>query len=191
MKMTLKEIQELLGFEVELIAEKPCDIGSVVNIAGINWIVLDKDEDGNAICITKNIIDVSVFDNHTGCLRTKYDVSCICEKLNDEFLKFLTCEIGENQILNIEMDLTTEDGVSDYGKITTKIGLLTADMYRKHNRTIRKYPVEDSWWLATPTCFEYNYIRCVAPNGSIYDEECLCKKGIRPVCVFSSSVFKS
>lgn len=191
-EMTLKEIQKLLGYEVKIVAEKPTEVGSVVDVADIEWIVLNKDEDGNVLCLTKDFVyENTQFDSAAN----NYANSSIRKRLNDEFLKKITKKIGKDALLDIEIDLTSDDGLDDYGKVTDKVGLLTADMYRKYNRIIEKYPVKDWWWLATPWSTPHrgynSNVRCVSSGGALNDSYCSGINGVRPFCIFKSSIFKS
>ena len=191
-EMTLKEIQKLLGYEVKIVAEKPAEVGGVVDVADIEWIVLDKDDEGNVLCLAKDFVYESTqFDSNTN----NYANSNIRKKLNDDFLKKITKKIDKDTLLDIEIDLTSDDGLDDYGKVTDKIGLLTADMYRKYNRIIEKYPIKDWWWLATPWSTPHrgysSGVRCVNFVGSLSNNCCSSSIGVRPFCIFSSSIFKS
>lgn len=191
-EMTLKEIQKLLGYEVKIVAEKPAEVGGVVDVADTKWIVLDKDEGGNLLCLLKDFVyEGTQFDGNSN----NYANSNIRKKLNDDFLKKITNKIGKDAILNVEIDLTSDDGLDDYGKVTDKIGLLTADMYRKYNRIIEKYPAKDWWWLATPGSTPHrgysSDVRCVNGVGALDYYYCDIGIGVRPFCIFSSSIFKS
>lgn len=191
-EMTLKEIQKLLGYEVKIVAEKPAEVGGVVDVADTEWIVLDKDEEGNLICLSKDIVyKRTIFDNRSN----NYANSSVRKILNDDFLKKIIKKVGKDAILDAEIDLMSDDGLDDYGKVTDKIGLLTADMYRKYNRIIERYPAEDWWWLATPWSTPHrdygSLVRCVSGVGTLYGNCCDGDGGVRPFCIFSSSIFKT
>lgn len=55
-ELTLKEIQKLLGYEVKIVAEKPAAVGGIVDVADIEWIVLDKDDEGNLLCLSQDFV---------------------------------------------------------------------------------------------------------------------------------------
>lgn len=191
-EMTLKEIQKLLGCEVKIVAEKPAEVGGIVDVADIEWIVLDKDEEGNLLCLSKDFVYESTkFDSNTN----NYANSSIRKTLNDDFFKKIVKKIGKDVLLDVEIDLTSDDGLDDYGKVTDKFGLLTANMYRKYNRIIEKYPVDDWWWLSTPWSTPHrgydSYVRCVDDDGTLNCDLCYSDRCIRPFCIFSSSIFKS
>ena len=191
-EMTLKEIQKLLGYEVKIVAEKPAEVGGIVDVADIEWIVLDKDEEGNILCLTKDFVYESTqFDGSTN----NYTNSNLRKLLNDDFLKKIIKKIDKDMLFDVEIDLMSDDGLDDYGKATDKVGLLTADMYRKYNRIIEKYPVKDWWWLATPWSTPHrgcsSFVRCVDDDGALDYYFCSVNCGVRPFCIFSSSIFKS
>lgn len=170
---------------------KEIEIGKVIIVANQEFIVLDKTEH-SVLCLTKNFVyENTQFDKNTN----NYANSEIRKKLNGEYLKTLTDEIGEETILDTEIDLTTDDGLNDYGKVTDKIGLLTDVMYRKYTRIIEKYPVNDWWWLATATSTPNRgcrfSVRCVGLVNSLNFNYCDYVYGVRPFCRFSSSIFKS
>lgn len=170
---------------------KEIEIGKVITVANQEFIVLDKTED-YVLCLTKDFVYRNTqFDGNTN----NYAKSEIRKKLNSEYLKTLTDEIGEETILDTEIDLTTDDGLNDYGKVTDKIGLLTDVMYRKYTRIIEKYPVNDWWWLATATSTPnrgcHFSVRCVDYDLTLNYINCNNEIGVRPFCRFSSSIFKS
>ena len=167
------------------------EIGKTVKVAGEEFIVLDKFEKG-ILCLSKDLVyKNTMFDNNSN----NYANSSIRKKLNAEYLKKLAGVIGEENILETEIDLTSDDGLDDYGKITDKIGLLTADMYRKYNRIIEKHPVNDWWWLSTSWSTLHRgvhfSVRCVSGNGTLGNSNCDCVYGVRPFCIFSTSIFES
>lgn len=171
---------------------KEIEIGKVITVANQEFIVLDKTED-SVLCLAKNFVYKNTqFDKSTN----NYAKSEIREKLNSEYLKTLTDEIGEEAILETEIDLTTDDGLDDYGKVTDKVGLLTDVMYRKYTRIIEKYPV-DSWWcLATAVSTPYRgcrtFVRCVYYyDNMLYYNNCILSFGVRPFCILKSDIVVS
>lgn len=168
------------------------EIGKTVTVADNEFIVLDKLENG-VPCLSKDFVYKNImFDDNTN----NYANSIIREKLNTEFLEKIANAIGEENIIASEIDLTSDDGLDDYGKVTDKVGLLTADMYRKYNRIIEKYPVNDWWWLATPWSTPHRgyrfFVRCVRDNGALSSRSCYYyDRGVRPFLIFSPIIFES
>lgn len=170
---------------------KFAEIEKTITVAGVEFIVLDKKED-KVICLTRDFVfENEQFDRNSN----NYATSAIRKKLNNEFLPKLIEAVGAENILDIEIDLTSDDGLDDYGKVTDKVGLLTDSMYRKYNRIIEDYPVDDWWWLATPYSTPHrgydSLVRCVISNGTLDNIYCNNNVGVRPFCIFSSAIFES
>ena len=71
--------------------------------------------------------------------------------------------------------------------------MLALDEYRKYRSLI---PNEEYyWWLLTPwstPCNEYyKWTAVVLPSGNICLNNCGNSHGVRPVCIFSPSIFES
>ena len=165
------------------------EIGTIKNIGGEKFIILDVLENG-ILCLSKDFAYTdTMFDNNSN----NYANSSIRKILNKKYLKKIADVVGEENIIESEIDLTSDDGLDDYGKVTDKIGLLTADMYRKYNRIIEKYPVDDWWWLATPwSTPRRGYscsVRCVFIYGTLYNNICSYEYGVRPFLIFNPSIF--
>ena len=194
-EMTLKEIQKALGYEVKVVAEKPrkkfddIKVGEIIIVADTDFIVLDKTDD-EVVCLTKDFVYTNTqFDSNTN----NYVNSSLRKKLNKEFAPKLIDEVGKRGLCDIELNLLSLDGLDEYGTVKDKVGLLTVDMYRKYNRIIEKYSVNDWWWLATPWSTPhrgYSSLVCVVRNnGTVISLNCCYRNGVRPFCIFSSSIF--
>ena len=164
-------------------------IGKTKTVAGEEFIILDVTEKG-VICLSKDFAyKNTIFDRNAN----NYANSSIRKTLNTEYLKKIADVIGEENIIECEIDLTSDDGLDDYGKITDKVGLLTVDMYRKYSRIIENYPVNDWWWLSTPYSTPHRgykfIVRCVGSSGSLYNCNCDSSYGVRPFLIFNTSIF--
>ena len=105
--------------------------------------------------------------------------------------------VGDDNLCSFKTDLTTLDGLKTYGEIESKISLPTMDFYRANVELFDKHKAERWWWLATadsaaPHWREDPFVLCVSPRGSIindiYDSG---NGGVRPFCIFKSSIFGS
>lgn len=164
-------------------------IGEIKEIAGEEFIILDILENG-VLCLSKNFAYKNTqFDNNSN----NYANSKIRKTLNAKYLKKIADVVGEENIIECEIDLTSDDGLDDYGKVTDKAGLLTDNMYRKYNHIIEKYPVNDWWWLSTPYSTShrgYSFsVRCVGSFGTSYDCYCNDGLGVRPFLIFNPLIF--
>ena len=165
--------------------KKAPEAGDVVKISGIEWLILEKTEDVY-YAITKDFIDLGMkFDPNKNDWRS----SELREFLNGEFLAGLE----EDMLLEFERDLTSLDGQTEYGTCTDKVSLLTVDEYRKY----RKYLPNTNkwWWLITPwstPCNDWERaVAVVSPAGLIFRNYCNDDIGVRPFCIFKSSIFES
>lgn len=161
--------------------------GEVVKIGDWEWVILEQLSEGTAV-ITKDLIETMEFGNNSD-----WRTSLIREKLNKEFIKELTTVIGEWSIVETERDLTSLDGLDDYGTCMDKISLLTATEYAKYHKILglkSSYP--DWWFLITPYSAPSNgYSRgvcCVGSNGAVGWNDCDYAIGVRPFCVLDSSI---
>lgn len=105
------------------IALKNAARGTAFDYAGQSWILLEND-DGRALCLSKDIIETRAFDEGN-C--NNFAVASSKEYLNGAYLDNLLEDVnGPNAFLTTELDLTTDDGLKDYGTCTVTIFLLAA-----------------------------------------------------------------
>ena len=169
---------------------KGLGVGDTFELAGIAWKVLDITDNGY-MCLADRLEDVMVFDTNIN----KWQESSLRNYLNTEFLKLLSDEIGEDNIIQFERDLLSLDGQTEYGTCEDKVSLLTVDEYRKYRNLI---PNTDDywWWLITPwstPCNDYKAgVSVVSSSGNFGSRYyCYDRNGVRPFCIFSSSIFES
>ena len=168
--------------------EKP-EIGKMVEIAGMEWMILDKTEKGYFAILNSFDGGNRKFDSDSN----NWIESDLRKELNDSFLKKITEELGEDAVVEFDRDLLSLDGQTEYGHCEDKISLLTVDEYRKYRKLLPN--TNDWWWLITPWSTPANgYISTLAdvsPSGNFNNYDCNCSRGVRPVCIFSSSIFES
>ena len=196
-EMTMEEIKKALGYDFKLVTEhskiQPCDVEQykTFKVGDTEFIVLEHLESGKVLCLTRNFIaEDTKFDEDTNNL-AKASVL----KVLDEFEEKIAAEIGADNMCEFEIDLTTDDGLKDYGSIKRKTGLLTDAQYRQHSEGIEQYAVNDWWWLAnavsTPRRDVQYSVRCVACGGIMNCISCYDDFGVRAVCIFKSNIFVS
>ena len=163
-------------------------IGDTFELAGTTWKILDITNDGYS-CLADSIAEME-FDSESN----NWANSDLRDYLVTEFLDKLKEEIGEDNILQRERDLLSLDGQTEYGKSYEKVSLLTVDEYRKY-RSLIPNTEDDWWWLITPwstPCNDYKTgVTTVSPSGRICNHYCYYGGGVRPFCIFSSSIFES
>lgn len=168
--------------------EKP-EIGKTVEIAGMEWMILDKAEKGYFAVLNGFDGEKRTFDSDSN----NWISSKLREELNTKFLKKIADELGEDAVIGFDRDLISLDGQTEYGHCEDKISLLTVDEYRKYRKLLPNMP--KWWWLITPWSTpvnDYNStLAVVSPSGCIFSYDCNYCGGVRPVCIFSSSIFES
>ena len=168
--------------------EKP-EIGKTVEIAGMEWMILDKTEKGYFAVLNGFDGKERTFDSDSN----NWISSKLREELNTKFLKKISDELGEDAVIGFDRDLLSLDGQTEYGHCEDKISLLTVDEYRKYRKLLPN--MSKWWWLITPWSTpvnDYNStLTVVSPSGCIDCDYYGLSRGVRPVCIFSSSIFES
>ena len=132
---------------------------------GVEWVKLD-DTDGGALALAAEPVFERAFDEEN-C--NDWRKSSLRRELNGPFLDALIAEGADRAaFLDLESDLTADDGMTDYGAATDKIALISDGLYRKFRALIPK--IGCWWWTLTPwTCDpEYSYVvRDVNSSGAL------------------------
>lgn len=164
---------------------------SVISYGGLDCIVLDVEQD-KILVLAKESIGNMPFDEGNS---NNFPKGTLCKYLNGEFIKTLKANGADTSaLIPTTIDLTSDDGLKDYGETTQKIFLLTCDMYRKYRSIIPN--LDDWWWLATAYSTESNgyarFARNVYSDGSLgYDIACYGDRGVRPAFYLKSSILES
>ena len=155
------------------------------------FIVLEQTDNGTKVISKEFAYNYMKFGENSD-----WKVSPIRNLLNNDYFKKIADIVGENNILPMERDLTSLDGLDDYGACTDKISLLTAAEYAKFHKILgvkSNYP--DWWWLITAASTPSNdYARdvcCVDSGGILYWLDCDYSDGVRPFCILNSSILAS
>lgn len=164
---------------------------SVISYGGLDCIVLDVEQD-KILVLAKESIGNMPFDEGNS---NNFPKGTLCKYLNGEFIKTLKANGADTSaLIPTTIDLTSDDGLKDYGETTQKIFLLTCDMYRKYRSIIPN--LDDWWWLATAYSTESNgyanLARYVGSGGSLgYVNAYGGYGGVRPAFYLKSSILES
>lgn len=173
------------------IALKNAARGTAFDYAGQSWILLEND-DGRTLCLSKDIIETRAFDEGN-C--NNFAVASSKEYLNGAYLDNLLEDVnGPNAFLTTELDLTTDDGLKDYGTCTVTIFSLTVDQYRRNRDVIPN--ADDWWWLSTAYSTAANGYehgaRYVGGGGTLdWYSAYIGYLGLRPACYLDSDLLIS
>ena len=175
---TLNTIKALIANERKLDFSKIKD-GERFTYKGIEFIRLGK-EQGGILCITAKIWKILPFDKN-GC--NNFGNASICKVLNDVFRPLL----DDNDLLTYKMNLTADNGDKEYGVWCARVGLLSADLYRKYRDYIPSY--NDWVWLCTPWYRSgIAYGACVVnTDGTLYGDFASYANGVVPAVIFADN----
>lgn len=180
-----KEVAQLKG-KAALKIQKALGIGDTFQLMDVEWKILDITEQGY-VCLAETI------GNKTFSSNNDWKESSIRKYLNGEYYEKLAETIGVDNIISFKRDLLSMDGQTEYGTCEDKVSLMSFDEYRKYRSLIPNAGYY--WWLITPDSTPCNddssWIRVVSPSGRLGYDGCGRLSGVRPFCIFSSSIFES
>ena len=167
---------------------KKLSIGDTFELVDLKWKILDITEQGY-VCLADKLDDTRRFDDDFN----NWESSYLRNYLNTDFYNKLVDEIGEGNIVSFERDLLSLDGQTEYGKCEDKVSLINVDEYRKYRSLIPN--AEYWWWTITADSTKCNddskWVTVVSPSGYFNYYFCSNIRGVRPFCIFSSSIFES
>lgn len=153
------------------------------------FIVMEHTDKGTRVISKEFAYKEVKFGNNSN-----WNTSPIRRMLNNEYFEKIAAIIGgENNIISMDRDLTSLDGLDDYGTCTDKVSLLTAMEYAKYHKILGlKFDYPDWWWLITPSSTPSNNCVCrvcyVSCNGILDQNGCDCACGVRPFLNLESSI---
>lgn len=182
------EIRKSFGFDEMKLSS--VEVGDTFKIGKYEFVVLEHIGDTVAV-ILKNLL----YKNEAFGKDNNYKGSHV-DDLCTEFAEKLEDIAGEEIFKFHEVDLTSDDGLKDYGDIVRRVSLLTANQYRRYVEILDKHKVDKWWWLATaystPTHNHSSWVKCVSPSGDVGDGNCnINYDGVRPFCILKSNIFVS
>lgn len=143
-------------------------------------IVLDKMDDG-VLCMVVDENYQSEFDRNNS---NNFAESTLRTELNVHYMRQWIDEgANANDFVEMEVDLTADDGLDDYGTCTCFFAPRTCDQHRKYRKLI---PNCDNWeWTATPFSTksnDYSYdVRHVYADGGLGDYYAYYTSWVRPL----------
>lgn len=156
---------------------------------GEKFIVLDKKPNGEVFVIKADFLD----DSHEFGKNNDWQVSPIRTSMNGGEIYQHMCELfGAENIIDMHRDLTSLDGLDDYGMCIDKVSMLTAAEYAKYHKTLDVMSeYECSWLTITPSSTPSNGytggVCYVGSSGVLAWCYCGWSYGVRPVLTLSSS----
>ena len=160
--------------------------GEVFEKNGVKYIVCEHFEGGGTAVIRKECLKDDMKFGSTN----NWAESNIRKFLNGEYLKNISDDFGQDNILDCEVDMLSLDGHDDYGRITDKVSVLTIDQYRKYHKFIGN--VDRCNWLSTPDSTPSGIgasgVQVVDDGGDVGWDCSDCCSGVRPFFILNSPV---
>ena len=182
----VKQLMEAYSIQPKKLSEYAA--GDTVKIGDFEMVVLEQ-LDGETVLILKGMYGE---DMEFGAENNNYEGSYVDEKCQ-EFAQALSEIVGWEDIILHKVDLTSDDGLKDYGTVERRASLITAEMYRKFVDILDKFNPKCWWWLATPWSTKRHendaWVKCVSPSGIIGSGRYTRDYGVRPFCILKSTIF--
>lgn len=181
------KINDILNINrVELSTLKP---GDAFKLGDETFIVLEHTNDGTRV-ISKEFVFCNV--GFGDCSNWKKS-PIRTQKLGQEYYEKICNIVGKNNIIPMTRNLTSMDGLDDYGTCTDVVSMLTLAEYAKYHKILGlKTDYPDWWWLITPYSTpsnDYtNVVCCVNNAGSFNWYGCGCSNGVRPFLTLKSFI---
>jgi len=170
----LEHLAGLIGMEETFIPA----YGEHFMAAGIEFICLGVEDDKLHALASAPVFDAE-FDESN---RNNWSGSSLQERLAD----WAKETFPEGALLPIVSDLTSDDGMTDYGTSEDIAALITCDLYRKHRKIM---PQPDRWWWTmTPwSCSPSGCddVRVVLASGALNDDLAFSSYGVVPRLLFN------
>lgn len=167
---------------------------------GMEWVVLEHSLLKKAVLV----LAADVLKTESGETRympfdeenkNDFAASSVRAFLNGDFLEELAAAGADKEaFLPLALDLTSDDGLKDYGIDKVTIGIYTDQIYREFRNIIP--PASDWHWTATPFSTARNgyehLVRYVYSSGALRGNyACDGGRGVRPLCVLKSDILVS
>ena len=167
---------------------------------GMEWVVLEHNLLKKAVLVLAADVlktesgetQYMPFDEEN---KNDFAASSVRAFLNGDFLEELAAAGADKEaFLPLALDLTSDDGLKDYGIDRVTIGIYTDQIYREFRNIIP--PASDWHWTATPFSTARNgyehLVRGVSSSGALdYGRACSVNGGVRPLCVLKSDILVS
>lgn len=158
--------------------------GTRFTYRGIEFVALGEEQGGVLAVVAKRLENEMPFDEENS---NDWRSSTLRKYLNGEYLE----NFNKGDLLPFISDLTSDDGMTDYGTSEDYIALLSDNLYRKYRKVMPKY---DTWiWTITPwSCLPGTAYgeRSVGTSGALSSYIAHYASGVAPACIFNLSIFE-
>ena len=158
--------------------------GEIFSYNGHFFVFLGVEQGGLLAIAAEPIAGKKTFDEDNS---NDWRSSSLRKYLNGEYID----ELGKDYLLPFTSDLTSDDGMKDYGTSEDYVFLLSDDLYRKYRAVIPRYKA--SWWTITPySCLPPYAVfeRCVNTDGCMNDRSAFFAYAVAPACLVNPKFFE-
>lgn len=151
---------------------------------GIKFTALGEEQGGVLAIVSELLEDEMPLDESN---KNDWRTSSLRKYLNGEYLE----QFNRGDLLTFLSDLTSDDGMKDYGTAEDYVFLLSCDLYRKYRESVPRF--NNWWWTLTPwTCnpSSANYARIVDSDGTLSSDYAYGGYGVAPACLFNPKIFE-
>lgn len=151
---------------------------------GVEFTVLGEEQGGVLAIVSELLKEEMPFDD---TLENDWRTSPLRKYLNGEYLE----QFNRGDLLPFVSDLTSDDGMKNYGISEDYVFLLSCDLYRKYRESVPRF--KNWWWTLTPWTCRPNYtssVRIVTSSGVLSESSAYSRYGIAPVVLFNPRVFE-
>ena len=165
-------------------------VGETFKLGKHEFVVLEHSKDTTAVILKGLLFEEKKFGSSNNFDGSNVDKEC------QKFAGEIAGIVGAENLIEHTVDLTSDDGLKDYGKVRRKMSLLTAELYRRYVYILDKFKLDKWWWLATAYSTKAHdndrWVKCVSPSGHVNRLNYVdFSRGVRPFCILSSSIFVS
>ena len=157
------EIEKSYAFNQSKLAD--IAIGDTFKIGDYEFIVLEHSKETTAVILKELLCENERFGNNNNFSQSHALILC------DKFAQKISSLVGKDNIIKHTVDLTANDGLKDYGRISCEMSLITTALYRRYVDILDTHKIDAWWWLATahstPTHSNSVWVECVSPSGCI------------------------
>ena len=174
--------------KVQLSTLKP---GETFKVGEHDFIVLKQGEEVTHVISKDFMAENIMFDGDT----RDYKKSNLKKVIECDIQPLIEKEVGADNIVEHEVDLTSVDMQNEFGKCKCKVRSITFDEAREFNDLIVNENLDDWLWTCTPWSTEkrgYKYsVAVVRPSGRFSNLGCNNFICVRPFCILKSNIFVS
>lgn len=150
---------------------------------GVEFTALGEEQGGVLAIVSKLLLNRMPFDESK---KNDWRTSSLRKHLNGKWLE----QFNRGDLLPFVSDLTSDNGMKDYGTAEDYVFLLSCDLYRKYRESVPRF--KGRWGTLTPwTCDpDSALMRDVSSNGTVDISFANNISGVAPACLFNPKIFE-